>query len=75
MDRIVEDQNQHTISERIGLGCEGAYNFFINSLVHPAGGAYSDMDLQLLDAVNNIGDNSKLEMNRVINRLKQEQNE
>ena len=72
MGRIVEGRNQHTMFEEIRLGCEGAYNFFINSLDRPAGGAYSDMDDRLLDAVNDIGDNLKLEMNRVINRLKQE---
>ena len=58
--------------ERIRLGYEGAYNFFVNSLDRPVGGAYSDMDDRLLDAVNDIGNNLKLEMNRVINRLKQE---
>ena len=35
--RIVEGQNQHTMFEKIRLGCERAYNFFINSLDHPAG--------------------------------------
>jgi len=69
---MMEGQNQHTMFERIRLGCERAYNFFINSLDHPAGGAYSDMDDRLLDVMNDIGDNLKLEMNRVINRLKQE---
>jgi hypothetical protein len=56
--------------EEFRLGCEGAYNFFINNLGHPAGGSYSDMDDRLLDAVNDIGDN----LARDIYRLKQEQN-
>jgi hypothetical protein len=70
---MMEGQNQHTMFERIRLGYEGAYNFFINNLGHPAGGAYSDMDDRLLDAVNDIGDNLKLEMNKVIYRLNREQ--
>jgi len=71
---MMEGQNQHIMFERISLGCEGTYNFFINNLDHPAGGAYSDMDDRLLDAVNDIGDNLKLEMNRVIYKLNREQN-
>lgn len=70
--RMMEDRNQHIMLEKVKLGYEGAYNFFINSLDHPAGGAYSDMDDRLLDTVHDIGDNSKLKMNRMINRLKQE---
>jgi hypothetical protein len=54
--------------ERIRLGCEGAYNFFINNLGHPAGGAYSDMDDRLLDAVHSIENN----LTRDIYRLKRE---
>ena len=69
---MMEDRNQYTMFEEIRLGCEGAYNFFINNLGHLAGEAYSDMDDRLLDVVNGIGDNLKLEMNRVIYRLKRE---
>jgi len=59
--------------ERIRLGCEGAYNFFINNLDHPAGGAYSDIEDRLLDAVRDIENNLKLEIKRMIYKLNREQ--
>jgi len=71
---MTEGQNQHTMSWKIRLGYEKAYNFFINSLDHPACRAYSDIDDRLLDALDDIGDNLKLEMNRMIYRLNREQN-
>lgn len=59
------------MSEEIRLGCEGAYNSFVNRLGHPAVEAYSDIDDRLLDAVHSIENN----LARDIYRLKQEQNE
>ena len=61
--------------EEIRLGCEGTYNFFISNINHPAGEVAAYMDDRLLNAVHDIEKNLKLEMNRVIYRLKQEQNE
>jgi len=60
--------------EEIRLGCEGAYNFFINNMDHRAGEVAAYMDDRLLDAVHDIENNLKLEMNRMINRLNREQN-
>jgi len=57
VDKMMEGRNQHIMFEKIRLGCERAYNFFFNSLDHPAGEAYSDMDDRLLAAVLDIENN------------------
>jgi hypothetical protein len=61
--------------EEFRLGCEGAYNFFINNMDHQAGEVAAYMDDRLLDAVHNIENNVKLEIKRTIYRLNREQNE
>jgi len=65
----MEGLNQHTMFEEFRLGCEGAYNFFINNIDHRAGEVAAYMDDRMLDAVNNIGNNVQLEIKRMIYKL------
>ena len=53
----MEDRNQHTMFEKIRLGCERAYNFFINNMDHWAGEVAAYMDDRLLNAVHDIENN------------------
>jgi len=70
---MMEGLNQHTMFEEISLGCEGAYNFFINNIDHWAGEVAAYMDDRLLNVVYDIEDNLKLEIKRMIYKLNREQ--
>lgn len=54
---MMEGLNQYTMFEEFILGCEGAYNFFINNIDHRAGEVAAYMDDRMLDAVHNIENN------------------
>ena len=71
VDTMIGGRNQYIMFDKIEKGCEGAYNFYINSLDHPVASMFEDIDDRLLDAVHNIEDN----LTKNINKLRQEYHE